>query len=196
MANEDSTAVSNAIRGLESMVSAGISCVDYVGGDARIVDVADVHWSSAVQTAVNAGLVYFDFLTAYAHETAIDVVMHVCSPAVTDGILIRTHVPAGGTLPTLTSVFPGANWCERETTEMFGVTFNGHPDPRNLLLPNDFEGHPLLKSYALTPRVSQTWPGDVEPADPNARPRARRKSLPPGVLAEWSIDDDETQGAP
>ena len=50
---------------------------------------------------------------------------------------------------TLTTVYPAADWYERETAEMFGITFEGHPNPKNILLADDFEGYPLRKSYLL-----------------------------------------------
>jgi NADH-quinone oxidoreductase subunit C len=63
------------------------------------------------------------------------------------------------------SHYPGADWHERETWEMFGVTFDGHPSLRHLYLPSEFEGHPLRKDYPLLARVVKPWPGlvDVEP---------------------------------
>jgi len=62
-------------------------------------------------------------------------------------------------------VYAGANWHERETHEMFGIGFAGHPDLRNLYLPTDFEGHPLRKDFPLLARIVKPWPGivDVEP---------------------------------
>ena len=54
-------------------------------------------------------------------------------------------------VPTLTTVWPGANWCERETYDMFGIIFDDHPDLRRIFLEESFPGHPLRKSF-LPPR--------------------------------------------
>jgi len=63
------------------------------------------------------------------------------------------------------SVYPGADWHEREAWEMFGIAFDGHPSLRHLYLPSEFEGHPLRKDFPLLAREVKPWPGlvDVEP---------------------------------
>ena len=61
---------------------------------------------------------------------------------------IKSSVPKSSPrLPTTSGVYPAANWHERECAEMFGIVFEGHPDPRHILLPDDWVGHPLRKDY-------------------------------------------------
>jgi hypothetical protein len=69
-------------------------------------------------------------------------------------------------------VYAGANWHERETHEMFGISFAGHPDLRNMYLPMEFEGHPLRKDFPLLSRMVKPWPGivDVEPMPEEEQP--------------------------
>ncbi|NNF68280.1 MAG: NADH-quinone oxidoreductase subunit C [Acidimicrobiia bacterium] len=72
-----------------------------------------------------------------------------------DDLSIRTWIP----------VYAGANWHEREASEMFGIDFVGHPNLRKLYLPGAFEGYPMRKDFALLSRRIKPWPGivDVEP---------------------------------
>lgn len=69
------------------------------------------------------------------------------------------------TIPSLISVFGGADWHEREAAEMFGIVFEGHPNLTHLYLPDAFEGHPLRKSYPLLSREVKPWPGTVDVED-------------------------------
>ena len=82
------------------------------------------------------------------------------------GIALKTDVEEfAPQAQSWVSVYPGADWHERECWEMYGVTFDGHPSLRHLYLPSDFEGHPLRKDFPLLARQVKPWPGlvDVEP---------------------------------
>lgn len=65
-------------------------------------------------------------------------------------------------ISSLVNVYAGANWHEREAGEMFGIVFEGHPNPTNLYLPDAFVGRPLLKSFPLLSREVKPWPGTVD----------------------------------
>jgi NADH:ubiquinone oxidoreductase subunit C len=63
---------------------------------------------------------------------------------------------------TLIGVWPAANWLEREVWDLFGIAFEGHPDPRKILVPDDWTDFPLRKDFPLMTRESKPWPGAVE----------------------------------
>lgn len=135
---------------------------------------------------------YFDWLSAVDEQAeGMVVVVHLWSIGRRAHLLLRTRLTAADgeyQAPSLTGVFRGAAWHERETAEMFGVTFAGHPNLVPLLLPDGFEGHPLRKSFVLASRVAKPWPGAKEPGESehDAAP-SRRRVRPPGTpdVDEW-----------
>jgi NADH-quinone oxidoreductase subunit C len=168
----------------------GVECATSYGQ--VTVDVPREQWVSAV-TAVRdeLDLTFFDLLTAVDEgDAGFDVVVRLWSPAGRYGLLLRMRCPRDDArVPSLSGVFAGAAWHERQVWEMFGIELEGHPGLSRLLLPDGFEGHPLRKEFVLASRVAKAWPGAKDPGESDAdlagAPR-RRKNLPPGVPKEWS----------
>lgn len=79
-----------------------------------------------------------------------EVVYHLMSPKKNARIRIKVAVAEDETVPSATSVYAGADWFERETWDMYGIPFTGHPDLRRILTDYGFEGHPLRKDFPLT----------------------------------------------
>lgn len=106
----------------------------------------------------------FSDLTAVDYvdrDPRFDVVLHLVSHSHRRGLRVKTLVsgPPGPdpVLPTITGVWPAANWYEREVYDMFGVVFDGHPDLQRILLPPDYQGHPLRKDYPVTGPVTSAY---------------------------------------
>jgi NADH-quinone oxidoreductase subunit C len=79
-----------------------------------------------------------------------DVVYHLLSPKQNIRIRIKVQADEETVVPSITGVYPGADWFERETYDLYGVLFSGHPDLRRILTDYGFEGHPLRKDFPLT----------------------------------------------
>ena len=97
------------------------------------------------------GLRFFSFLSATDwKEPGLEVVIEVANTDDKLAMVVKTALGSGvSACPSLVPVYRGANWMERECFDMFGIRFEGHPDLRRILLGDDWEGHPLLKSYAV-----------------------------------------------
>jgi NADH-quinone oxidoreductase subunit C len=165
------------------------------GGDfARVtVDVPPDDWATAMARAREDGYDFFDWLSAVDElDAGFSVVAHVWSVAARRGLLLRTVVPREApALASIVDIYPGAAWHERETHEMFGVDFPGHPGLAPLLLPPEFEGYPLRKEFVLASRVAKAWPGAKEPGESDTHAARRNPMRPPGVPApgEWGPAD-------
>jgi len=152
-------------------------------------------WKSTGETLKSLGYSYFGFLSAIdwlpspfgkgeedptepaperdstikqgytGGSTRFQVIARVMQPFSSLGVNIKVDVDDSMAIDSWCSVYAGANWHERETHEMFGIGFHGHPDLRNMYLPTDFEGFPLRKDFPLLARIVKPWPGivDVEP---------------------------------
>jgi NADH-quinone oxidoreductase subunit C len=179
------------------------------------VDVPVSGWVEALTRARDElGFRFFDWLSAVDQlDEGFDVVVHLWSLEGRQHLLLRTRVPAvEPRLPTATGVFAGAGWHERETFEMFGIDFEGHPHLVPLLLPDGFEGHPLRKDFVLAARVAKPWPGAKEPGESDRDhgehgehgergergtvAPGRRKNRPPGVPEPEDWGPRPPEGSP
>ncbi|MGW5865875.1 NADH-quinone oxidoreductase subunit C [Streptomyces sp. NPDC055239] len=169
--------------------------------DLLTVDVPPSTWIASLETArTTLNCTYFDWLSAVDEPgTGFYVSAHVVALSPVRRLLIRTTVPHDApALPTAVDVYAGAAWHERETHEMFGIAFEGHPHLVPLLLPDTFEGHPLRKDFVLAARVAKAWPGAKEPGESEHGGPKRRQMLPPGVPDpnEWGPLKGQLPAAP
>jgi len=91
-----------------------------------------------------------------------DVVYHLLSPRQNMRIRLKVMTSEDAPVPSITSVYPGADWFEREAYDLFGILFTGHPDLRRILTDYGFEGHPLRKDFPLTGFVEVRYDDQVK----------------------------------
>ena len=89
-------------------------------------------------------------------EKRFDVIYHLYSFQRNDRLRLKVLVGEGEEVPSVVGVWPTAYWLEREVFDMFGLRFAGHPDLRRILMPDDWEGHPLRKDYGME-QQDQNW---------------------------------------
>ena len=191
----------SAERVLEPAVSGGVTVAESFGRVVATVSAQD--WIPALTAARDElGADFFDWLTGVDElADGFSVAAFVCAANAEafsaanatarlprgQGLILKTMVlRERPELQTATTVYRGADWHERETFEMFGIAFTGHPNLKPLLLPDGFEGTPLRKDFVLATRVAKAWPGAKEPGESDHAPAGstspgRRRMLPPGV---------------
>jgi NADH:ubiquinone oxidoreductase subunit C len=137
------------------------------------VTVAPDRWADVVELCRDEPDLAYDMFDCLfgidAREDGFDVVCVLYATSFGNRVALRARCPGGReapTLPSVSHVFRGADWMERETWDMFGIEFEGHPGlaPRLLTVEN-FEGWPLRKDFHLTSRAVKPWPGVKEPAE-------------------------------
>jgi len=107
-----------------------------------IIDVTAVDWPSRAQR--------------------FDVVYHLLSPRLNQRIRVKAPTDEVTPVPSLIGVFRGVDWYERETFDLYGVLFTGHPDLRRILTDYGFEGHPLRKDFPLTGFVEVRYDDELK----------------------------------
>ena len=162
------------------------------------IDVAPSSWLEALTLCRDEELLAYDMFDCLfgvdAGEDGFDVVAILYSTSRGRRLLLRGRAEGGREAPTFPSavaVFPGANWHERETWDMFGVEFTDHPGlaPRILTVEN-FEGWPLRKDFYLGSRAAKPWPGVKEPAETDEDGNVIVKVPGPGEAPGPSVLDE------
>lgn len=128
-----------------------------------IVRVSPDRRPDALAALKGLGFTYYSFCCAvdWPDDDRIEVLDHVYSIAERARVTLKCDLPRSAPhVPTATTVYGGADWHERETWELFGVVFNGHPRLRRLLLADWQEGYPMRKDAPLRARIEKPWPGD------------------------------------
>ena len=95
-------------------------------------------------------------------EKRFDVVYHLLAPYKNRRIRVKAETDEDTAVPSAITVFPAANWFEREAFDLYGILFSGHPDLRRILTDYGFAGHPLRKDFPLTGYVEVRWDDEVK----------------------------------
>jgi NADH-quinone oxidoreductase subunit C len=115
-----------------------------VVGRERLLEVVDFIFGEGFQQLMDVTAV-----DGHQRDPRFDVVYHFLNLTSQERLRLKVRVADGEAVPTLTARFKSADWSEREVMDMFGIVFEGHPDPRRLLMWEDFPGHPLRKDFPL-----------------------------------------------
>ena len=135
-----------------ALVAERFAGAQVTAGTPLVVTVPPDQWGAFAQFAKDAlGCRFFSFSTAVDWKAdGLEMVARVENLDARFAVMMKTRLgPGVSTLASMTPVYRGANWMERECWDMFGIRFEGHPDLRRILLDDSWVGHPLLKSYAV-----------------------------------------------
>jgi NADH-quinone oxidoreductase subunit C len=189
------TALMAALPEIQIEVAPATDRPTIVIGRERLLDVCRLLRDDAtLRFTVLTDMTAVDF---WPGEPRFELIYHLLSPDRPSVLRLKVRLPGDAAfIPTAQEVWPSAGWLEREVWDMFGIAFDGHPDLRRLLMPEDWEGHPLRKDYPVQVRMK---PKVFEPlqlseeefkAKLQADRHVRRGSR--GSASEGSTDGDPT----
>ncbi len=153
MANDPISELISAL--VEPFESATVEARQYASSDAIyfMISIPVEDWVSFAEAAKEAGFDTFSDLFAIDHFTEaprFEIVLNLVAMESRERIVVSTRVPYDDpTVPTLTNVFQGASFYEREAYDLMGIDFPGHPDLTRILMPDEWVGHPLRKDYDI-----------------------------------------------
>jgi NADH-quinone oxidoreductase subunit C len=159
----DAVATPKAIFGKDAVVAAMADHAAVKGLEGLIVDakwdrkeltliVASETVVAAMKAAQAAGYNFLEDVTAvdwYPTEPRFQISYSILSHSLKQRIRITARLDEGQSIESVTSVWPSANFYEREVFDLFGVPFTGHPNMKRIMMPDNWEGHPLRKDYPV-----------------------------------------------
>lgn len=143
---------------LKLSYGSGIEALTYLGQNYMVVDRSLIPELLEILRSDEQFDYCVDITAVHYRERAkqFDVIWVLYSFPRNQRIRVKTPIADGESLPTSVPIWPGANWLEREVYDMFGITFDGHPDLKRILLPDGWHGHPLRKDYGIL-QQDQEW---------------------------------------
>ncbi len=152
---------------INSEVSSLINSITMANGEMTINTIAEdiipllrfLHDDSRTQFVSMIDICGVDYP---GNEKRFEVVYHLLSPKKNTRVRVKLSTDEETPVPSATSVYPGADWFEREAYDMYGILFTGHPDLRRILTDYGFDGHPLRKDFPLTGYVEVRYDDEAK----------------------------------
>lgn len=144
MSRTDVAALAERVSTLDASLAALIT---EQAGEA-VLTVDPTMLESVARDLASVGFDRLGMITAVDYESEFELIYRVHSRTLSAGVYVKTRISRDpATATSVFDVWPAALWQEREVFDLFGIAFEGHPDLRRILLPDDFEGHPLRRDY-------------------------------------------------